>query len=143
MPADSRFDLDLKFGQDGEQWVKMLGQEVKIEVKTERDKWNTTRNIFFEYRYRGKPSGLAVTQCDYWATVLSFQGRKCGMFLFEINALKRNLKRLLDDPDPRVKRYVRKIDGGDNNASKGVLVSLQVIWMLYTADSEFRPVIVK
>jgi len=139
--ADSRWDLDLKFGKDGEQWVKMLGKEVKIEVKTERDKWHKTGNIFFEYSYRGRPSGLAVTKCDYWATVLSLNDQKCGMFLFEINALKQNLRLLLSEQDPSISRYVRKINGGDDMASKGILVSLKIVWMLYTPL--FSPVVVK
>ena len=34
---ESRFDLDLKFGQQGEQWLSLLADERKIEVKRERD----------------------------------------------------------------------------------------------------------
>jgi hypothetical protein len=57
------FDLDLKFGKLGEDFVKdMQVGNRKIEVKTERDIWKTTGNIAIELRYKGQPSGLSTTE---------------------------------------------------------------------------------
>ena len=44
-----KFDLDLKYGQQGEQWLSILGDEIQMEVKRERDCWLKTGNIYFEY----------------------------------------------------------------------------------------------
>ena len=52
-----KFDLDLKFGQLGEDFVRdMQGGNTKIEVKTERDIWKNTGNIAIEIRCNGLES---------------------------------------------------------------------------------------
>ena len=44
-----KFDIDLEFGQMGEEFVRDLQNgNNKIEVKTERDIWKTTGNIAVE-----------------------------------------------------------------------------------------------
>jgi hypothetical protein len=72
----SDFDLDLKFGQEGEALVKELHTSGKtVEVKTDRQ-WVRTNNLYIEtecYHLSCKcwePSGLAVTKADYWVFVL-------------------------------------------------------------------------
>ena len=44
-----KFDLDLKYGQIRETAVADMLQGCKIEVKSERDLWQKTGNIAFEY----------------------------------------------------------------------------------------------
>ena len=57
-----KFDIDLAFGEKGEEFVKnVLQGNGKIEVKTERDKWEGTGNIAIEIRCNGKLSGLSAT----------------------------------------------------------------------------------
>ena len=69
------FDLDLKFGKLGEDFVRdMQAGNTKIEVKTERDIWKTTGNIAIEIRYKGNPSGLSTTESSVWVHLLSYNG---------------------------------------------------------------------
>ena len=74
--AFSAFDLDLEFGQEGESLVKeLLTNGSTIEVKRDR-KWKDTGNLyietecFFTKNNQWAPSGLSVTQANYWAFVL-------------------------------------------------------------------------
>lgn len=69
---NSKFDLDLEFGQVYEEGLKkLLYSKGKVEVKTERDKWIETGNIAIEVMCRNKPSGLSVTKSDWWFHILS------------------------------------------------------------------------
>jgi hypothetical protein len=74
--AFSAFDLDLKFGQEGESLVKeLLTNGQTVEVKRDR-KWKDTHNVYIETEcyFVGKQSwdssGLNVTEAQYWAFVL-------------------------------------------------------------------------
>jgi hypothetical protein len=126
MPADSRFDLDLRFGQEGEKWLTLLADEKTMEVKRERDIWSLTGNVFFEFKSRGKASGLAVTQADYWAHLLSLDGRIVGGFIIETSRLKENLKRMIEGGQVRV------VNGGDNGTSQGALVPMSLMRELFS-----------
>lgn len=77
MTTKSSFDLDFSFGRVGEQLVESLLTEGKrIEVKRDR-KWNVTGNVyietecFFTKNNAWAPSGLSVTEAEYWAFVLN------------------------------------------------------------------------
>lgn len=74
--AFSAFDLDLKFGQDGENLVKeLLTDGHTVEVKRDR-KWKDTGNLYIETEcyFTGKQawasSGLSTTEAKYWAFVI-------------------------------------------------------------------------
>ena len=76
MTTKSSFDLDFSYGRKGEQLVEELLTEGKrIEVKRDR-KWHLTGNVyievecFFTKNNEWSPSGLAVTEAEYWAFVL-------------------------------------------------------------------------
>ena len=70
-----KFDLDLKFGHFGEDFVRdMQKGNTKIEVKTERDIWKSTGNIAIEIRCNGVPSGLSTTGSEVWVHLLSYGG---------------------------------------------------------------------
>lgn len=68
--ADKRFDLNLAEGKEIEGKVKrLLTGEEKVEVK--RDfKVSQTGNVAIEIECRGKPSGIATTQSDWYAIAL-------------------------------------------------------------------------
>ena len=71
-----KFDLDLKFGHFGEDFVRdMQKGNTKIEVKTERDIWKSTGNIAIEIRCNGVPSGLSTTGSEIWIHLLSYEGK--------------------------------------------------------------------
>ncbi len=77
MTTLSSFDLDFSFGKEGEQLVSdLLTEGKRIEVKRDR-KWNVTGNVyietdcFFTKSNAWAPSGLSVTEAEYWAFVLN------------------------------------------------------------------------
>jgi hypothetical protein len=87
----------------------------KIEVKTERDIWKVSGNIAIEYQYKGRKSGIAVTQAEWWAHILQDnEDIKC-ILLMPTEELKRVARKHLLD---------KKVIGGDNNNSKMVLVPI-------------------
>lgn len=123
MSWNPKFDLDLKFGQAGEQWLKLLGTPngIKIEVKTERDQWAKTSNLVFEYACRGKPSGIATTESDFWVQLLSLEGSVVGMYGWPTVQLKAFLRKVIKNPGAYKARLV---DGGDDKASKMVIIPI-------------------
>lgn len=76
MANKSSFDLDFSYGRKGEQLVEdLLTEGKRIEVKRDR-KWHLTGNVyievecFFTKNNEWAPSGLSVTEAEYWAFVL-------------------------------------------------------------------------
>ena len=51
MPKNTKFDLDLEYGQIREKRIENLLKGSKIEIKTERSWWRKTGNIAIEYEY--------------------------------------------------------------------------------------------
>ena len=112
---DKRFDLDLEYGQVFEQKVADMLQHSKIEVKTEREKWKSTGNIVIEFESRGKPSGIAATEADYWFHNLALGEDIVMTLVFPTKILKNYIVQAM----PRIVR------GGDNNTSRLYLLNLQ------------------
>ena len=118
------FDLDLKFGKLGEEFVRdmQLGNR-KIEVKTERDIWKATGNIAIELRYRGNPSGLSTTDSNVWVHLLSYKGVIEGGFMFKVDLLKEKIKKLHKSGD------LKMVMGGDDNMSQMALLPIKDLWV--------------
>ena len=71
-----KFDLDLKFGHLGEDFVRdMQSGNTMIEVKTERDIWKNTGNIAIEIRCNSVPSGISTTGASIGVHLLSYNGK--------------------------------------------------------------------
>ena len=118
------FDLDLKFGKLGEDFVKDIQEgNNKIEVKTERDIWKTTGNIAIELRYNGSPSGLSTTESNLWVHLLSYNGVIEGGFMFKVDQLKDKIKKLHKSGD------LKMVMGGDNNMSQMALLPIKDLWV--------------
>ena len=83
-----KFDIDLDFGTKYEHSLANILKLGKIEVKTERDKWQDTRNIAIELSCNGKMSGLNATEADYWAHILSCKGDIVSVILLPVEKLK-------------------------------------------------------
>lgn len=115
MNNDKRFDLDLQYGQVFERKVADMLQNSKIEVKTERDMWKSTGNIVVEFESRGKPSGIASTEADYWFHNLAVGADILMTLVFPTKTLRNYI----------VKNNPRMIRGGDNNTSRLYLIKLQ------------------
>jgi hypothetical protein len=70
--ALSDFDIDLRFGQAGEQTVANLLTIETVEVKTDR-RWKETGNVYIEtyfYSLSQKeyiPSGINISKATHWA----------------------------------------------------------------------------
>ena len=115
MNNDKRFDLDLQYGQVFEQKVADMLQNSTIEVKTEREKWKSTGNIVIEFESRGKPSGIAATEADYWFHNLALGDDIVMTLVFPTKVLKNYI----------VQSVPRIVSGGDNNTSRLYLLNLQ------------------
>jgi len=110
MNFNSDFRYDLKIGVEFEtKLYELLGKT--IEVKRDFKALNTG-NIFIEYQSRGKLSGIATTQAEYWCYWLS----DFHLILIETEELKKMCRIYLNTK--------RDVSGGDNNTSKGVLLPL-------------------
>lgn len=124
----SKFDLDLKYGQAGEQWVVWLGSQPsnKVEVKTERGIWRSTGNAVFEFRSRGKPSALAVTESDWWVHLFATdEGKVVGGMVFEVEKLRTFMRKVYKNPDAY---GARVCTGGDGNLSDHILCPISQLW---------------
>ena len=117
------FDLDLKFGKLGEEFVRdMQVGNKKIEVKTERDIWKTTGNIAIELRYKGEPSGISTTESSVWIHLLSHNGVIEGGFMFKVDLLRGKLKKLHKEGN------LKMVMGGDGNMSQMALLPIKDLW---------------
>jgi hypothetical protein len=107
------FRHDLQFGQVGEKIIGELFSNKKIEVK--RDKWICkSGNLAIEYESRGKPSGLAKSEADYWCFIVSGEMEDKIILFVESEKLKQIARKYYE---------LGKIKSmGDNNTSKAVLI---------------------
>jgi hypothetical protein len=112
-----KFDIDLEFGQMGEEFVRDLQNgNNKIEVKTERDIWKTTGNIAVEIRCNGKPSGISTTGSNIWIHLLSDNNKIVGGYIFSVDYLKQKII------DLKKEGKLKLVMGGDFNASQMALI---------------------
>ena len=112
MDYNNDFRYDLQLGQMHERWLGDVLTDASIEVKRDYVAARTGR-VFVEFESRGRASGLATSQAEYWAFVL--QGHRVVILPTE------TLKEICRDKFAAGK-IVR---GGDNNTSRGVLVELR------------------
>lgn len=112
----AKFDLDLEGGEEWEEHFQCIIASGKVECK--RDKLTRkTGNVFIEYRCRGKPGGISVTKAEWWSIGIENEnGDIETAILVSVPWLKDKCRKLLGtDKDVR---------GGDDNASKGILLKL-------------------
>ncbi len=119
MKYNSDFKFDLKIGQLKEQEIGAIFNNKKIEVKTDFMA-HETGNIALEYESRGKPSGIAITEADYYAYCLPFANFQNIIIFMEINELKRLAREYWS------KGNIKKM--GDENTSVSVLIPLQKLF---------------
>ena len=120
--TQQKFDVDLQFGQLGEDFVKNFqDKNTKIEVKTERDIWKSTGNIAIEIRCNGKLSGLSVTEAQTWIHLLSYEDKIEGGFIIDVDCLKKRVKELVENKEARI------VMGGDSDLVQMVLVPIKKV----------------
>ena len=118
MNFNNDFRYDLEIGKEGERIVDSLFKDKLVEVK--RDSWvSRSGNIAIEYESRGKPSGIATTQADYWIIIFSGGYQDKVMYVFETQILKEVSREYFK------KGNVKAM--GDNNTSMSVLIPIKEI----------------
>tara|TARA_R100000664_G_C2690478_1_gene94804 strand:+ start:203 stop:550 length:348 start_codon:yes stop_codon:yes gene_type:complete len=114
MNFNSDFRYDLQLGQLGEKYLNDILSYKKIEVKTDLQ-YKDTGNIYIEYESRKKPSGIATTQSEWYAIVLS----KEKIILITTDKLKDLCRKYIGT------EYDKR--GGDKNTSKGICIPIKKI----------------
>ena len=114
-----KFDIDLEYGKVREQFVADMLQNKKIEVKSEKDIWQTTGNIAIEYQSYNKPSGIKATESDYWFHNLCIGDDEYCTLVFKTDVLRKIVEQL---------DTFKSVSGGDHNASRMFLVNLQKLF---------------
>lgn len=110
MNYNSDFKYDLQVGQVAE---RQLGELLGKRIEVKRDlKAHITGNIFIEYESRGKKSGIATTEAEYYAIAI-----KERYILILTHELKEMCRKYLGTN--------RDVLGGDNNTSKGILLPVR------------------
>lgn len=113
---EKNFDIDLRYGNIGEELVlSLLNGGQKIEVKTDRMA-HKTGNIAIEFQCRGRLSGIATSEADYWAFVLNDN----KFILFIKTDILRAIARLYYE-----KGFIKK--GGDDKASDMIVIPLKIL----------------
>ena len=116
---NSKFDIDLKYGQVREKRVAdLLGKE-QVEIKTERSWWRKTGNIAFEYEYRDKPSGIDKTEAKWWFHILELEKKEHCMLVFRVSRLKKIVNKYKATHSKNI---------GDYRASKCVVLPLKELF---------------
>lgn len=110
MEYNSDFRYDLKVGQVAEKALAEIFEGAKVEVKRDL-RARSTGNLFVEYESRGKPSGIAISEADYWCFVVE------ETYIILPTALLKAVVEPLKGTDA-------ERQGGDNNTSIGVLLCL-------------------
>ena len=115
MEYNNDFKFDLSRGKIGEEHLAKILEDKTLEVKT--DSWiGRTQNIAVEYESRGKPSGIATTEADYWAFVFDGRYNKEVILIMDTERLRKIAR------DYYTRGSIKKM--GDNNTSVAVLIPL-------------------
>lgn len=104
--------------------VEKYGRKKKIEIKTDyKDK---TGNICIEFESRGKPSGVSVSESDYYFNYFPNINELWMIKTYELKNLIEDLKirYALNDLKYGV---INVVYGGDNNSSKLYLIDRNYI----------------
>lgn len=115
MEYNNDFKFDLSRGKIGEEHLAKILEDKTLEVKT--DSWIAkTQNIAVEYESRGKPSGIATTEADYWVFVFDGRYNKEVILIMDTERLKKIARGY------HSRGSIKKM--GDNNTSVAVLIPL-------------------
>jgi hypothetical protein len=119
---DNKFDIQLGEAHENERRLaQILGcaKIEKLELKSESRQWEQTGNIAIEYSQRGAPSGIAVTQAEWWVHELKRDGETLVYLWFPVTRLKELARDCF-------KRGLHR-KGGDRREYEMVLVPLHEV----------------
>ena len=126
--ARAGFDADLQFGKERERVFREvldLRTGHYLELKSDQ-RAADTGNVFIEYRQHGRPSGIAITACEWWTTEV-VQDVFITMRTARMKELARRSYRVSE----------RRRQGGDYNAYDGILVPVPELVLQH--DFELPP----
>ena len=106
----SNFKYDLEVGQAAEKEIGEMLSKKKIEIKKDMLA-KKTGNVFVEYNSRGKSSGIANSQSDYYCFAFGD-----SLHLLPTEKLKEKCRRYIGT--------LRDVRGGDSNTSHGILLPI-------------------
>jgi hypothetical protein len=118
----NKFDIQLTQAQIDERRLHEIftaNKIEKIELKSETWQWERTGNICIEYEMDGKPSGIAVTEADYWVHELKRDDKTLVYLMFPVERLKELARAAI--------RKGRKRTGGDGGRFTVVIIPLSEI----------------
>lgn len=84
----SKFDLQLGQAHDDEDRFAKILDRAKIELKSETHLWERTGNICVEMYWNGRPSGILVTEADFWVHELKREGETVVYLMFPVERLR-------------------------------------------------------
>jgi len=120
---DLKVEEDMLYGKIGEEFTQQLFEgNTKIEIKTERDIWETTGNIAVEMRYKRQPSGISTTKASVWIHLLSVKGVIKGGFILKVDELKALIKKRHNEGN------LKMVMGGDDNMSQLALLPIKELF---------------
>jgi|TARA_R110000787_G_scaffold15296_3_gene47263 hypothetical protein len=111
MNYNNDFKYDLKVGQIKEVEVgkMLLGSTIEVKHDLQATK---TGNVYIEYFSRGKASGIAKSEADYYCIAFG-----SGMHFIKTEDLKKLCRPYFNTDRDKA--------GGDNNTSKGILLPIK------------------
>ena len=112
---DNKFDIDLSKAQIREKELRDILGKSKVEVKTDSI-WKGSKNLAVEFRCRGKPSGISVSEAEYYAFILDANTYTEGILIIPIEKLLYLARKFY--------RMGKVKNGGDDNASEMVLIPI-------------------
>lgn len=113
MKYNNDFSHDLEVGQLGEKALANILENKRVEVKTDLQA-KDTGNVFVEFHSRGKPSGIATSNAEYWAFIIS----STQIIIIETEKLKALCRQYF---------HSRATKGGDSDTSRGVLLPIEAL----------------
>jgi len=116
----SKFDFQLKQGKAREHEHARMQLYGKFEVKSETYYWERTGNVAIEYECNGKPSGIAVTDAQWWTHHLgTTDGETVTWLTVPVERMKRLARQAIRDKRFRI--------GGGGKRTKFALVRIKDI----------------
>jgi len=100
----------IKDGYHKEYDIYVPELKIGVEVKSD-EQYKKTGNFYVEYYCNGKPSGITTTTAKYYFVYLDF------LYIIETHALKEKCRKYINTN--------RDKKGGDNNASKGIILPIK------------------
>jgi hypothetical protein len=91
-PGTKGWDVDLGHGNAGESAVMEIIKG-RVEVKRDRVAWKSER-VAVEFRFKGRPSGIATTTAEWWAFVIDAEDGSISSVVFVSTERLKRIARL-------------------------------------------------